>query len=268
MTGRLDGRVAVITGAGQGIGRGIARRFAREGCRVVVAEINRDTGPRTVGEVEELGSAAVFVPTDVSVEEEARASVRAAVDQWGRVDVVVNNAWGGAAGNLRVEWEDTSVLRRAMDVGFFAGFWTMHEAFPHMKAAGGGSIINICSLNGVNAHMFTVHYNAAKEALRALSRNAAVEWGRHNIRTNVICPGAATEAYQAFAAANPETAAVMRDDNPMRRMGDPEHDIGGAALFLASDDSAYVNGNTLFVGGGSHVNGVAWRPILPDEPEG
>jgi NAD(P)-dependent dehydrogenase (short-subunit alcohol dehydrogenase family) len=112
--------------------------------------------------------------------------------------------------------------------------------------------------------MFTVHYNAAKEALRTLSRNAAVEWGRHNIRTNVICPGAATEAYQAFAAANPETAAVMRHDNPMRRMGDPELDIGGAALFLASEDSAYVNGNTLFVGGGSHVNGVAWRPQLPE----
>ena len=264
MAGRLEERVAVITGAGQGIGRGIARRFAREGCRIVVAEINTETGPRTVGEVAELGSEAVFIPTDVSVEGNARGCVRAAVEKWGRVDVVVNNAWGGVTGNQRIEHEDTDTLRRAMDVGFYAGFWTMHEAFPRMKAAGGGSIINICSLNGVNAHMFTVHYNAAKEALRAMSRTAAVEWGRHNIRTNVICPGAATEAYQAFAAANPETAAVMRNDNPMRRMGDPESDIGGAALFLASDDAAYVNGNTLFVGGGSHVNGVSWRPELPD----
>src|SRR5689334_3183282 len=153
MAGRLAGQVAVITGAGQGIGRGIARRFAREGCRVVVAEIDRTTGPRTVGEVEALGAEAIFVPTDVSVEADARACVDAAVAQWGRIDVLVNNAWGGAAGNQRIEWEDTAMLQRAMDVGFYAGFWTMHEAFPHMKAAGGGSIINICSLNGVNAHM-------------------------------------------------------------------------------------------------------------------
>jgi NAD(P)-dependent dehydrogenase (short-subunit alcohol dehydrogenase family) len=113
--------------------------------------------------------------------------------------------------------------------------------------------------------MYTLEYNAAKEALRAMTRTAAVEWGRHGIRANVICPAAATESYVAFRDANPETAAAMLEENPMRRMGDPEDDIGGVALFLASDDSAYVNGNTLFVDGGSHVNGVSWRPALPEE---
>jgi NAD(P)-dependent dehydrogenase (short-subunit alcohol dehydrogenase family) len=209
----------------------------------------------------------VFVPTDVAVEAEARGAVRAAVDAFGRIDVLVNNAWGGGSVK-RIEWKTDDDLRRAFDVAFYAAFWTMQEAFPSMKASGGGSIVNLCSLNGVNAHMYTLEYNAAKEALRTLTRTAAVEWGRHGIRCNVICPAAATESYVAFRDANPETAAAMLEENPMRRMGDPEDDIGGVALFLASDDSAYVNGNTLFVDGGSHVNGVSWRPELPDELPG
>jgi NAD(P)-dependent dehydrogenase (short-subunit alcohol dehydrogenase family) len=254
----------VITGAGQGIGAGIARRFAREGCRIVVAEMNPDTGPRTVDEVTDLGSEAVFVPTDVSDRAQARGAVAAAIEHYGRIDVLVNNAWGGGT-TKRFEWKTDEDMRHGVETGVMSSFWTMQEAFPHMKAAGGGSIINICSLNGVNAHMFTLEYNTAKEAVRTMTRTAAVEWGRHKIRCNVICPGAATDAYVAFATANPETAATMLEENPMRRMGDPERDIGGAALFLASDDSAYVTGNTLFVGGGSHVNGVSWRPSLPDD---
>lgn len=268
MTDRLQGRVAVITGAGQGIGRGIARRFAREGCRIVVAELSTETGPRTVDEVKELGSDAIFIPTDVGIEEQARGCVAAAVDEWGRIDILVNNAWGGGV-TTRLEWTPNEALEHGFRLGLMAAFWTMQESFPHMKAQGGGSIINIASLNGVNSHVFTSGYNTGKEAMRTLTRNAAVEWGRWNIRSNVICPGAATEAYKAFAAANPETAAKMLEDNPMRRMGDPEDDIGGAALFFASDDSAYCNGNTLMVGGGTHVNGVSWRPVMPEErPEG
>jgi NAD(P)-dependent dehydrogenase (short-subunit alcohol dehydrogenase family) len=114
--------------------------------------------------------------------------------------------------------------------------------------------------------MFSMPYNTAKEALRTLSRTAAVEWGRHGVRTNVICPGAATEAWHAMRERFPEMIERLLQENPMRRMGDPEQDIGGAALFLASDDSGYVNGDTLFVGGGTHVNGVAWRMDLPDDP--
>jgi NAD(P)-dependent dehydrogenase (short-subunit alcohol dehydrogenase family) len=116
----------------------------------------------------------------------------------------------------------------------------------------------------VNAHIGTAEYNTGKEALRALTRTAAREWAGHGICANVICPAAATTSYAAFAKANPENAAALAAANPMGRMGDSEADIAGVALFLASEDCRYVTGNTLFVDGGSHINGVAWAPALPD----
>ena len=136
-----------------------------------------------------------------------------------------------------------------------------------MVAAGGGRIINFVSLNGINAHMYSADYNAAKEAIRALTRTAAREWARHNVLVNAIAPAAATPAYVAFAEAAPENAAEMLEQNPMGRMGDPERDIGGVALFLASDDGRYVTGNILFADGGGHINGVQWTPpISGDAP--
>jgi len=264
MGNRLEGKVALVTGAGMGIGRGIARRYAREGANVVVAERDVAAGQRTAGELEALGGGGVFVATDVTDKGQVNAAVQTALDTWGRIDIVVNNAWGGGTIS-RLEWKTDANIQHGFDVGFYAAFWSMQAAFPHFKAQQSGCIINLCSLNGVNAHMYSVEYNAAKEALRTLSRTAAVEWGRHNIRTNVICPAAATESYVAFRDANPDTAAEMLKENPMRRMGDPENDIGGVALFLATDDAAYVNGNTMFVDGGAHVNGVSWRPDMPEE---
>ncbi len=264
MGNRLEGKVALITGAGLGIGRGTARRFAREGCKVIVAEIDETNGRQTAQMVDELGGQGHFVRTDVLHRDQCEAAVQAALDTWGRLDVLVNNAWGGGTIS-RLEWKRPENIAHGLNMGFYAAYWAMQKAFPVMKAQGGGSIINLCSLNGVNAHMFSAEYNIAKEALRSLTRTAAVEWGRHGIRCNALCPAAATEAYKAFYDANTETAEAMLLENPMRRMGDPEDDIGGAMLFLASDDSRYVNGNTLFVDGGSHVNGVSWHPEMPEE---
>src|SRR6185436_7981084 len=137
-------------------------------------------------------------------------------------------------------------------------------AFPTMKASGYGRIVNLCSLNGVNAHMFTAEYNTAKEALRALTRTAAREWARHGICANIICPAAATVSYEAFRRASPENAAKLVEQNPMGRMGDAEADIAPVVAFLASDDARYVTGNTIFVDGGGHINGVSWVPNLPE----
>ena len=260
----LDGRVALVTGAGFGIGRGIARRFAREGCRVTVAEIDRTSGQRTADELAALGGNGLFVHTDVTDRAQCDAAVTATVERFGRVDVLVNNAWGGGTVK-RLEHKTDEEMLHGVRLGFLSHFWLMQAVFPHMKRQGGGAIVNLCSLNGVNAHMYTAEYNTSKEASRALARTAAREWAHLGIRVNVICPAAATEAYEAFAAMAPENAAKLLAQNPMGRMGDPETDIGGVALFLASDESRYLTGNTLFVDGGSHLNGVQWDPGLPED---
>ena len=261
---RLANKVALVTGAGQGIGRGIARRFAREGARVLVAEWNADKGARTAGELAALGGEGRFLRTDVGDQGQVQLAVEAAIEAWGRIDVLVNNAWSGPAMG-RVEWKTSEEMEWALRVGFLSNFWSMQAVFPQMKRQGGGRIINMCSLNGVNAHMYTVPYNTAKEAVRALTRTAAREWAAWNVLCNVICPAAATDAYRAMMDANPAMEKTILAAHPMHRMGDPEEDIGGAALFLASDDSRYVTGNTLFVDGGGHINGTPWAPEMPEE---
>jgi NAD(P)-dependent dehydrogenase (short-subunit alcohol dehydrogenase family) len=262
--GRLEGRVAIVTGAGQGIGRGVARRYAREGATVVVAEINAETGAQVEREVrDELGGTAMFVPTDVLDESQVQALVDSTVDTFGHVDILVNNAYV-AAGFSRVERKTSDDLLLAFRGGPLHTLCAMQAVFPHMREQQWGRIVNFVSLNGINAHMYSADYNAAKESIRAITRTAAREWARHNILVNAIAPAAASPAYVAFAEAAPENAKEMLQQNPMGRMGDPEHDIGGVALFLATEDSDYVTGNTLLVDGGSHINGVLWDPPMPE----
>jgi len=260
----LEGKVAVVTGAGDGIGLGIARRFARDGATVVVAEVNEATGTAAAAAiVDELGGAARFVATDVTDRASVEAMVDDTLERHGRVDVLVNNAWGGGS-MVRLEHSTEEQMEHGLRMAFYAAYWSMLRCFPAMRDNGGGSIINICSLNGVNAHPFTPEYNVGKEALRTLTRTAAREWARHAIRANVICPGAATATYRAVEQAMPEMIAQILQQVPMGYMGDPERDIGGVAAFLASDDSRYLTGNTLFADGGGHINGVPWAPDLPD----
>ncbi len=264
--GALDGKVAIVTGAGQGIGRGIARRLAGAGAAVLVAELNPEAAERVADELRgDLGADAEWTRTDVSVKPDVLAMVATAQERWGGVDVLVNNAWGGG-GFGRIEWKADEEIERGLKVGFWGAYWAMQACYPILRDRGGGSIVNLCSLNGVNAHLYTVEYNTAKEAVRAMSRTAAREWARHAIRVNMICPAAVTPAYEMFRQFAPENAAELLAMNPMGRMGDPEADIGGVAVFLASDDARYLTGNTLFVDGGSHINGVSWAPGLPEDP--
>ena len=258
--------MAIITGAGDGIGEGIARRFAAEGAKVMVAELHPDAGERVAAALrDEFGADAVAQRTDVSNKEQVQAMVAAAHQRWGAVDILVNNAWGG--GSLsRVEFKADSNFERGFGVGFYGPLWAMQAAFPLMKAQGRGNIINLCSLNGVNAHIGTAEYNSAKEALRSLSRTAAREWAPHGIVINIICPAAKSAAFRAVVARNPELVSTADSANPMGYLGDPERDIAPVALFLASDDAHYLTGNTLFVDGGSHINGAHWVPDLPNAP--
>lgn len=255
-TGQLAGKVALVTGGGAGIGEGVVRRFADEGARVVVAERDPDGGKRVADEVGGL-----FVQTDVSVKEQVHAAVEAALTTYGALDVLVNNAWGGG-GMGRVENKTDEALRAGMEVAYLAPFWAMQAAFPHMRDRGWGRVVNMVSLNGVNAHMGTLEYNAAKEALRALTRTAAREWAPTGITVNALAPAAKSQAFLRVMGDNPELLALADAANPMGRMGDPYDDIAPVVVFLCSEGSRYLTGNTLFVDGGSHINGVAWAPDL------
>ena len=263
--GRLDQRVAVITGGGEGIGKGIARRFAEEGARVLIAEIDEDRGRTTAEELTaSTGAETLFVRTDVGRKADNEAMIDAAIDAWGTIDILVNNAWGGGKIS-RVELKTDELIEHGLAVGFRGPLWAMQSAFPHMKAQGYGRVINICSLNGVNAHMGTLEYNSAKEALRTATRSAAREWAGTGIVCNVICPAAKSASFRAVMAEHPELVAAADASNPMGYIGDPYEDIAPVALFLAGDDCRYLTGNTLYVDGGSHINGSSWAPELPDE---
>lgn len=259
MSGRLAGRRALITGAADGIGLGIARLYAREGADVVMADWNLDQAQAEAARMRDAGGSARAVHVDVA----DQAAVAAMMAAAGPVDILVNNAYTGD-GPRRLEQKGDEVFQRALLMTFWAPKWTMEAALPHMKAQRWGRVINMGSLNGVNAHMGSADYNSAKEALRALTRTAAREWARWGICCNVICPAAKSAASRRIETVAPDMMAQIEAANPMGRMGDPEADIAPVALFLASEDCRYVTGNTLFVDGGGHINGVAWAPELGD----
>jgi|SRR5271166_3253929 len=161
MSGQLNEKIALVTGGGAGIGEGIARRFADEGAKVVVAELDSASGQAVA---EAIGG--IFVGTDVSDRAQVENAVQTTLSEFGSIDIVVNNAWGGGSIG-RVEKKTDDQLAHGIAIGYYGPYWAMRAAFPHMKERGWGRVINMCSLNGVNAHIGSLEYNAAKEAAGA-----------------------------------------------------------------------------------------------------
>lgn len=246
-TGSLSGRTAIVTGAGTGIGQGIAVAMARQGANLVITGRTLETLQDTVSQVEAAGGKVLPVQGSVADPEAAPRTVKAAVKTFGTLDILVNNAHTFSP-PLPLDETPESDLRQHMESGFFGTFYFMRAAFPQMKERG-GSIINFGSIAGVQGWPLFSPYAATKEAIRGLSRSAARDWGKYKIRVNVIVPSSHSKISADYFSA-PGALEAFEQTIPLGYLGDPELDIGGVAVFLASDAARYVTGQTLHADGG------------------
>lgn len=245
---RLAGKVALITGAASGMGASMARIFAGEGAQVVVADMLEAEGKAVAADITKANGAAIFRRLDVSSEQEWKAVVDATLAEYGRLDILVNDA--GLSGSAVEDLFDTAAWDQLMAVNARGVFLGMKFAIPIMKAAGGGSIVNISSISGVTGQQqIHVAYNASKGAVRTLTKVAAVQHGADNIRVNSIHPGLMPPMRSSKRTADPQVRARMLRQVPMGRAGRPE-EVANAALFLASDEASYITGAELYVDGG------------------
>ena len=242
---RLEGKVALISGAASGMGRSEAVIFAREGARVVVADVLEAEGRQVA---ESLGKQGHFVALDVTSEPAWQQAVAAAVSTFGKLDILVNNA--GISGTYDPDTLSTAAWDRLMDVNAKGVFLGMKHAIPVMEQGGGGAIVNISSVSGfVGQRGIHMAYNASKGAVRLMTKSAAVQYAKSGIRVNSVHPGMLPPMRTSKATADPVFREKMMAGVPMRREGRVE-EVAYAVLFLASDEASYITGTELVVDGG------------------
>ena len=245
---RLEGKVAIVTGAASGMGAATARRFGREGAKVVVADMLENEGRAVAQEIVRANGAAEFMRLDVTDEANWKAVVDATIAKYGKLDVLVNNA--GISGSAVEDTLDTMMWDRLMEVNGRGVFLGVKFAIPAMKAAGGGSIVNLSSISGVvGQNRIHIGYNASKGAVRTLTKAAAVQFGRDKIRVNSIHPGLMPPMRTSGATADPAFRTEMLRAVPLGRAGEVD-EVANAILFLASDESSYITGTEIYVDGG------------------
>jgi NAD(P)-dependent dehydrogenase (short-subunit alcohol dehydrogenase family) len=248
--GVLDGKVALITGAGQGVGKGIAEVLAEAGATLMLSGRTQSKVDAVAAMLRERGANVQSMRADVSIPDDVIANVERCVAEFGGLDILINNAQTVYTNIVTLELTDAQFIEM-FDTGPLATFRYMKAAYPHLKARGGGAIVNFASaaakrwdMEGYGA------YSGVKQAIRSLTRGAADEWGRDNIRVNTIAPLATSPAFEEWTKDQPDHAAELMRQIPLRRFGDPVSDIGSAVLFLVSDASRYVSGATLPLDGG------------------
>jgi len=246
----VDGKVIIVTGAGRGVGRGMALHLGRGGARVVVAEWKPDLLEETGAALTELGVENLGVVCDIQEKDQIDAMVAQTLERFGRVDGLVNNAqtFRPLAPVAEVSEDDVDVFYRS---GVKGTLWAMQAVYPHMKKQGWGRIVNFASSMGITGGSGFAAYNASKEAIRAITRTAAREWGADGIVVNAIAPASAT--HHGEAAKVSEGYRIFIENCPMKRQGDPELDIGPIAWFLCSDACRYLTGHTFMADGGAFM---------------
>jgi NAD(P)-dependent dehydrogenase (short-subunit alcohol dehydrogenase family) len=245
---RLEGKNALVTGAGSGIGRAIATVFAREGARVMASDINEETAGQIAAQIEDAGGEARSLRTDTTSEEDVRAAVQATVDAWGSVDIVVNNA---GIGGPQYTWDQVIAVN---ENGVYYG--CLHGLQQMIKQGSGGAMVNLSSMMGLVGAWepgmqggVGYAYHAAKHAVIGLTKQFGLDGAPHNIRVNALCPGwIDTPLIDPLKMAQPLLDWAVKG-TPMGRLGRPE-EIASAALFLASEDSSFMTGSYLTIDGG------------------
>jgi NAD(P)-dependent dehydrogenase (short-subunit alcohol dehydrogenase family) len=247
---KLEGKVAIVTGASSGIGQATTRLFAAEAASVVLADRDETGGHRLEKELADAGANAKFLKADVSRPEDVQAMVRAAVDSYGRLDIIFNNA--GIEGEMNKPTADCTLenWRRVIDINLTGVFLGMKYAIPEMLKVGGGSIVNNASVAGLVGFAGIPAYCAAKGGVVQLSKCAAVEYAEQGIRVNAICPGVIwTPMVERATGGTQEAQEAFKSLEPVGRFGTPE-EVANVALFLASEDSAFCTGAPFVVDGG------------------
>jgi NAD(P)-dependent dehydrogenase (short-subunit alcohol dehydrogenase family) len=245
---RLVDKVAIVTGGGSGIGRSTAIRFAKEGAKVTVADIDSTSGEETLGQIRESGGEAIFVQTDVRDSHQIKALIDITTGTYGGLHILVNNAGIGHSEVKSVdlpeeEWD------RVIDINLKSVFIGIKYAVPELIKSGGGAIINTSSLLGLKGKSYQAAYNASKAGVVLLTQNAALEYGKNNIRVNAIAPGVIdTKIIESWRQDERKWPIISRA-NALRRIGTPD-EVANAILFLASDEASFITGATLSVDGG------------------
>ena len=247
--GRLEGKVAVITGAGSGIGRASARRFAAEGARVAVADLDESAGKAVADEIGGL-----YVRADVTVREDVEAMYDSAIGELGGLDVCFNNAGISPPDDDSILTTGLDAWRRVQEVNLTSVFLCCQAGISRLLEHGGGSVINTASFVAVlGAATSQISYTASKGGVLALSRELGVQFARRGVRVNALCPGPVnTPLLRELFAKDPERAARRLVHVPMGRFGEPE-EIAAAAAFLASDDASFITASSFLVDGGIHA---------------
>lgn len=249
MAGKLDGQVAVVTAGGSGIGAASAVRFAQEGAAVIVADLSGKRAEAITAQINDTGGRATMIKMDVSDPEGIQATIRLALDTYGRLDVMFNNAGLGELALL----EDTSLesWNRTIAVTLTGTFLGMKYCLPIMRQQAKGSIVNTASVSGIGGDYGMSAYNAAKAGVINLSRAAAIENAKYKIRVNCVCPGAINTRVAQLLSGDraDEFRRLQGAAHPLGRMGEPE-EIANTVLFLASDEASFITGQALAVDGG------------------